>query len=252
MSFRIKSINLTSSGMMGCYCAGILQYMVDYYKNKLDECLFTGSSSGALLATFYVAFDQSPKTIITNFTQYYLKNHKNSKFHVFYPQLTQLLIQYCNETFSSQKEEMLKKSNSGKLFIQYTQLLFRLKPWWNMIEFKGHLKNQFTSLDDLYETLAKSCNIPFKTCSWDTILNSGLDGGFSDRCPQLIQIKNENTEDDKKIIVRWANEFKTPFYLGMPKSNEETIKSFVICENRWRKFSLFDIMNISFDEKETK
>ena len=249
-----KCISITSSGMMGCYCAGVLDFLVKEFPESLKDFYFHGASSGALLAGLYKLTLNPPSSLLRAFTDFYNKKRKSTKDEPAYLDLVDSIKEFgtslSHEKSLQDQKLMLDRVNDGRLYIHVARPKMQFLPL-GMFglslplppALEGESLYHWDSLEDFFETLAQSCAIPFKTCTWDRAMASGMDGGFTDRCPQL-------TDD---LLPIWNKESKTPFFVPMPlpSSLPNAMSTFVLCENRWRqnKFNLFHVLDMSFDTK---
>lgn len=145
--FSEEKVLITFSGSAGLsnYQFGIGKYIQDNY--DLRKCVFAGASGGSLVA-FCLALDLNLEEIHNKFVETELAYTRKRLFRAFFKIYDDLKLFLHKLLFA--KPDAYKICD-GRLFVSITEVY---------PSFKNHIISQWTSNDDLIESIIISCFIP--------------------------------------------------------------------------------------------
>jgi predicted patatin/cPLA2 family phospholipase len=184
----------------GSYQMGFLQYIIELEKRNLVSIQrLSGSSVGSIIALCYFLNDNLTRHCEILGNKLYTNMKKNKTINIF--------DQLGNYFKDNLPHDALTKIN-GRLYITYH----------NVETGKQHVKNHFSDINDLMDTIRKSCSIPFVIDNSFLYKNKFFDGLYPymfkpkkntkiiylnivniEKLTKMFSIKNEKT-NMKRII----------------------------------------------------
>lgn len=127
----------------GSYQLGFLNYIKKLETNNLVKVnRISGCSIGSIIALFY--FSDVSLSDSIDFVTNNIYNHVKKYYNI---NVFDKLFTFFKQTFPSNILEQI----NGRFFISY----------YDIVKCKQYIKSKYTSIDDLFETIRRSCSIPF-------------------------------------------------------------------------------------------